>query len=855
MYTNERTAMLVNQTLAGDSSAFEELYQATYKGVFFHAQKILKNEQDVEDVVSETYIRAYEQLAKLQDPAQFQAWVNRIATNFSLNMVRDDRYRNAQSLDDEEFYYEPVASDDDTPSMVLDRKGTEEIVGGMIEALPEVQRTTVIMYYYDEMNVSAIAGAMGCSEGTVKSRLNYARKNLERAVLAEEKRGVKLYSVSPTLVFSAIGLLIKSVDVPPSSFVRIGEIIAGLGGVAEQASGAGVATAGGTAASSGTATAVGGSATATGSSAATAVETGASAGIKAGAAAKAAAATGGAVKTALTTKIAAGVLAASIAVGGVAVAVSSSSDLPSSKTGDQVKPTDNNEMILQDYQRYVKVLDKEINSITKGSVTPEMCRYAVCDADGDGTIDLFFVYEYENTLNDRTHAMKRFSGRRYDKQLKHLSRFFDFGIETFNQSIGMSSIEKDGKQYSGLYNHNMYSGYRIREDGEVEPIGRREPYGSITWTFMSKSSNQKQSGKPIYDYYFTYNNISSNNTMMPVEDTSLFVSIPDDHYTEPEFDLTDEEFYSLIDNCVKIIGFGPEFEGQDLSMSYDEFMALKSIDDAPKPGEPSQSSLEIAAASAEMIETTKTEVIEETEAKEEITETAVTAETAETAEPEPIQEPEQEQEIEATEDISAEKPVVESGKTELENALDSYRMVLSEYDEKCSPLVNDYWNAYVGPYYETLYAARMTREESLNETYAMLAFYFLYDLTGDNIPELITQYQNNPGTMCDYDIFEYNPETCQAEKIGEGSVDGYGAGVLFSIHPDGMSLYHEVEYRGTGPIYLMVYNNGSIEVTEESKDTRFSDSFRQSRRPKVYAFNDDSGLNWIDNNSIELRGY
>ncbi len=72
MERNEISAKLVKQAIEGDSSAFEELYQSTYKSVFFHAQKILKNEQDVEDAVSEAYVRAYENLSKLQDPALFQ---------------------------------------------------------------------------------------------------------------------------------------------------------------------------------------------------------------------------------------------------------------------------------------------------------------------------------------------------------------------------------------------------------------------------------------------------------------------------------------------------------------------------------------------------------------------------------------------------------------------------------------------------------------------------------------------------------------------------------------------------------------------------------------------------------------
>ena len=226
MERNERMADLVIQAMDGDSSAFEELYRSSYKSVFFHAQKVLNNEQDVEDAVSEAFVRAFENLSKLQEPALFQPWIDRIATNISLNMVRDGRYREASSLDDENFCYEPIAADADTPSMVLYRKGTEEIVGRMIDALPEVQRTTVILYYYDEMSVAAIAKTMGCSEGTVKSRLNYARKNLEQAVLAEEKRGVKLYSVTPALVFAAIRRMIAVMPISRASIIHTARRIA-----------------------------------------------------------------------------------------------------------------------------------------------------------------------------------------------------------------------------------------------------------------------------------------------------------------------------------------------------------------------------------------------------------------------------------------------------------------------------------------------------------------------------------------------------------------------------------------------------------------------------------------------------
>jgi RNA polymerase sigma factor (sigma-70 family) len=229
MERNERHASLVRRVLDGDSAAFETLYADTYKSVFFHAKEILKNNTDVEDAVSEAYLRAYQHLSKLSDPALFQAWVNRIVTNYAMNCLRNDHFRDAPSMDDEFFFYEPAAPDSETPDRVMDRKGTEEIIGKIIKALPEAQRMTVILYYYDEMSVSDIAKTMECSPGTVKSRLNYARRNIELAVREEEKRGIKLYSVSPALLLDAIRRMVDR----NVSFLRVppiaGELAEKLG--------------------------------------------------------------------------------------------------------------------------------------------------------------------------------------------------------------------------------------------------------------------------------------------------------------------------------------------------------------------------------------------------------------------------------------------------------------------------------------------------------------------------------------------------------------------------------------------------------------------------------------------------
>lgn len=83
------------------------------------------------------------------------------------------------------------------PDAVLDNKETQRLMMELIDALPPEQRMSVLFYYYDEMSVKEIAQAMETTEGTVKSRLNYARKSIKAVVEDLEKRGTKLYSIAP----------------------------------------------------------------------------------------------------------------------------------------------------------------------------------------------------------------------------------------------------------------------------------------------------------------------------------------------------------------------------------------------------------------------------------------------------------------------------------------------------------------------------------------------------------------------------------------------------------------------------------------------------------------------------------
>lgn len=191
---------LVKKSQSGDMQAAEALLQAAYTPVSFQCRKMLKNQQDAEDVTQEVLLALYTKLDTLQEPAAFWGWMNRITTTRCMNALSRNHV-DLQILEDEEGHsmLDDIENTDQqlVPDAAIDNAETTRIFEEMVGALPEAQRMCVLMFYYDEMSVKEIAEVMETSENTVKSRLNYARKAIKEQVLDYERAGTKLYGLSP----------------------------------------------------------------------------------------------------------------------------------------------------------------------------------------------------------------------------------------------------------------------------------------------------------------------------------------------------------------------------------------------------------------------------------------------------------------------------------------------------------------------------------------------------------------------------------------------------------------------------------------------------------------------------------
>ena len=164
---------------------------------------MLKHEQDAQDAAQDVLITMITSLDKLKEPAAFWGWVNGITANRCRHLLSAP-HREWQIPEDEEGDSLLDRLEDPdlqlVPDQALDDKETRRMILDLVDSLPPDQRMSVLFYYYDEMSVKEIAQAMDTSEGTVKSRLNYARKSIRKGVEEYERRGVKLYSVSPILL-------------------------------------------------------------------------------------------------------------------------------------------------------------------------------------------------------------------------------------------------------------------------------------------------------------------------------------------------------------------------------------------------------------------------------------------------------------------------------------------------------------------------------------------------------------------------------------------------------------------------------------------------------------------------------
>lgn len=228
-------AAAVSAAMSGNNDGFTYLYNNTYSNSYYTAVKYMKNEDAAADVVQEAYMRAFQNISMLQDTNKFTGWLSMIVANTAKNHLRKNNPVLFTEIDidngeDSAIEFQDTIVDEKTdfrPEEHYSKVEISELVDELLNALPEEQKICMILYYLEGLSVEEIAASLECSKNTVTSRLNYGRKKIKARGEELEKRGYKLYSVSP-VIFLALLLRSEAGSISVSTATAGGDTVANI---------------------------------------------------------------------------------------------------------------------------------------------------------------------------------------------------------------------------------------------------------------------------------------------------------------------------------------------------------------------------------------------------------------------------------------------------------------------------------------------------------------------------------------------------------------------------------------------------------------------------------------------------
>lgn len=194
--------ILIKAHLKGDPIAFEVLFKKYREQVARLVYSIAKDESIVDDIVQEVFLLVYRHLHKFRQHAAFKTWIYRITVNEALRQI--GRLKRWQPLPEGEI--EPaklpsalvVFENGESPERVLIEGEQKRLVQRALDEIKPNHRIILVLYYLEDLSVQEIAEVLEIPEGSVKSRLFYARDSLrkvldpilERQPASEEREGI-----------------------------------------------------------------------------------------------------------------------------------------------------------------------------------------------------------------------------------------------------------------------------------------------------------------------------------------------------------------------------------------------------------------------------------------------------------------------------------------------------------------------------------------------------------------------------------------------------------------------------------------------------------------------------------------
>lgn len=180
---NRDVPQLVKDFLDGDPTAFEILVERFRRKIYSLAFQVLGNHLDADEVVQETFVRVYKKREELKDVRYFSSFIIRMATNYSIDLLRKRRGHSGMPDDTASLPGEiqvDLSRRVATPSEDFENKRLMEEIFRALEQLPPRQRLTAILHDIEGYTKAEIAQTFDCPEATVRSNLHIARTKIKK---------------------------------------------------------------------------------------------------------------------------------------------------------------------------------------------------------------------------------------------------------------------------------------------------------------------------------------------------------------------------------------------------------------------------------------------------------------------------------------------------------------------------------------------------------------------------------------------------------------------------------------------------------------------------------------------------
>lgn len=176
---------LVQETLDGNQASFQLLVERYQSRMFALARHYTRNVVEIEDLVQDTFLKAFSRLDTFQHQSSFYTWLYRIAVNTILDHIKRRGRSPVQAVEDPELVTSasPARAVSVGPAAQMEREEIAKITHAVLDTLPEIFRTVLVMREFEDLAYQDIADSLGISIGTVESRLFRARAKFKDKLL------------------------------------------------------------------------------------------------------------------------------------------------------------------------------------------------------------------------------------------------------------------------------------------------------------------------------------------------------------------------------------------------------------------------------------------------------------------------------------------------------------------------------------------------------------------------------------------------------------------------------------------------------------------------------------------------